>query len=112
MMEGFIAPFKDLQSIAIGINWDTGMQLEIAGDLGEAQAAAQVSTLLQTMALPMLKRLAAKSAGQMSSTLDDKFKVLAEGTVLRISMSFTGEDLHAYQKAKAGAKTAALSTQK
>ena len=112
MMEGFIAPFKDLQSIAIGINWDTGMQLEIAGDLGEAQAAAQVSTLLQTMALPMLKRLAAKSAGQMPSNLDDKFKVLAEGTVLRISMSFTGEDLHAYQQAKAGAKTAALSTQK
>ncbi len=39
MLSGFIAPFKDLQSVSLGMNWDTGMQLDIAGDLGTAQAA-------------------------------------------------------------------------
>jgi hypothetical protein len=107
MMEGFIAPFKDLRSVSIGVNCGTGMRLEIAGDLGQAQAATQVAALLQTMAMPMLKRLAVKSSGKMPSKLEDKFEVSVEGTVLRISMSFTGEDLGAYQKAKAGAKTAA-----
>jgi hypothetical protein len=111
MLSGFIAPFKDLQSIALGINWDTGMQLNIAGDLGTAQAATQVAALIQTMGMPMLKNLAAKSSGKTSLNLDEQFNVSTENTALRISLRFTGENIQAFQKAKDKAKTAALSQQ-
>jgi hypothetical protein len=111
MLSGFIAPFKDLRSVSLGINWDTGMQLDIAGDLGAAQAATQVAALIQTMGVPMLKSYAAKSSGKMSLNLDDQFKVSAEDTVLRISLRFTGGDIQAYRKAKDKTKTAALSHQ-
>ena len=58
------------------------------------------------MALPMLKGLIAKSAGKMPTNLEDKFKVLVDGSVLRIRLSFTAEELLAYQKTKAAGKTA------
>jgi hypothetical protein len=109
MLSGFIAPFKDLRSIALGINWDTGMQIDIAGDLGAAQAATQVAALIQTMALPMLKNYTAKSSGKTSLDLDEQFKVSVADSALHISLRFTGENIQTFRKAQDRAKTAALS---
>lgn len=109
MLSGFIAPFKDLRSVALGINWDTGMQIDLAGDLGAAQAATQVAALLQTMALPMLKSYTARSSGKTSLNLDEQFKVSVTDATLHIGLRFTGENIQAFRKAKDKAKTAALS---
>lgn len=111
MLSSFIAPFKDLRSVALGIHWDTGMQIDIAGDLGSAQAATQVAALIRTMGLPMLKNYTAKSSGKMPFNLDKQFNVSTEDTALRISLRFTGEDIQTYRKAQDKAKTAALSRQ-
>ena len=111
MLNGFLAPFKNLRSIALGMQWDTDMQIDIAGNLGAADAATQVAALIQTMALPMLKQYTAKASGKSALNLDEQFSVSTEDTALRISLRFTGEDLQAYRKAKEQAKTAALSHQ-
>lgn len=111
MMNGFIAPFKNLRSVALGMHWDTGMQIDIAGNLGAAEAATQVAALIQTMAMPMLKQYTAKTSGKTSLNLDKQFNVAVEDASLRISLRFSGEDLQAYRKAKDKAKTASLSGQ-
>lgn len=109
MLGGFIAPFKDLQSVALGINWDTGMQIDLTGDLGAAQAATQVAALLQTMALPMLKSYTARSSGKTPLNLAEQFKVSVADAALRISLRFTGDNIQAFRKGQNKDKTAALS---
>ena len=98
MMAGFITPFKDLRSIAVSVRLDTDMRFDIACDLGQEQAAAQVSSMLQTMVVPMLSGMMAQSSGQPPAAISEKIKVSVEGAILRVALRFTGQDVDTYRK--------------
>jgi hypothetical protein len=95
MTASFADPFKNIQSLALAAQCGDELQISIAGDLGSDGAATQVATLLQTMALPMIKGTVAEWVGKPPSEIDDRFDVATEGPALRIGVRMTAEDLAA-----------------
>ena len=104
MTSGFITPFKDLRSVAVSLRLDTDMRFDIACDLGQAPAATQVAAMLQGMVIPMLSSMMAQSSGQPPTTLSEKIQVSVEGSILRIALRFTDQDVDAYRKRTASLK--------
>ena len=93
MAEGFIKPFQNIQSVAIGAYYAEGVDINLAADLGDEQAAVQAATVLQTMVLPMLKGGMAKALEKTPAEVADKIVVSSEGQALRITVKATVEDL-------------------
>ena len=104
MTAGFITPFKDLRSVAVSVRLDADMRFDIACDLGQAQAATQLASMLQAMVIPMLSSMMAQSSGQPPTAISEKIQVSVEGSILRIALRFTDQDVDAYRKRTASLK--------
>jgi hypothetical protein len=98
MTVGFIKPFENLQSISFGAMCGEELQLNLAADLGGAEAANEVSTLLKTMVLPMAKGAIAETLKRSPAELDDRFDVSSEGPALKIGVRMSGDDVTALRE--------------
>lgn len=102
---------KDIRSIAISVRLGTDMRLDISSDLGQEQASTQVAALLQTLVVPMLSGMLAESSDKKPMAIGDQISVSVEATVLNLGITFTGEELIAYQKKMAEKNSTVLSQQ-
>jgi hypothetical protein len=99
MWAGMVEPFKDLRSLAIGVECGAELKIGIGGDLGSPEGASQVAMMLQTMVLPMAKGAMAKALGKQPQEIEDRLEVKAEGQALKIGVRLTQEDVAAMKKA-------------
>jgi len=107
MYAGFVKPFEELKSLAIGVECGAELEIAIGGDLGTEEGATQVATLLQTMVLPMAKGGMAKALGKEPAEVDDRFEVSATGPTLKIGVRLTQEDLDGLREKEAADKAEA-----
>jgi hypothetical protein len=107
MYAGFVKPFEELKSLAIGVECGAELEIAIGGDLGTEEGATQIATLLQTMVLPMAKGGMAKALGKEPAEIDDRFEVSATGPMLKIGVRLTQEDLDGLREKKAADKAEA-----
>ena len=90
MIIGFVKPFRDIKSVAMGILLAKDMGITITSDLGGDEQALQASTIIQTMLLPMAKSALAQN---QASPAADSLKVENSASTLKISMTVTEEDI-------------------
>jgi hypothetical protein len=95
---GMVEPFKDLQSLAIGVECGADLKVGIGGDLGNPEAATQVASMLQMMVLPMATGAMAESLGKQPQEISEQLQVAAEGQTLKISVKLSQADIAALQK--------------
>jgi hypothetical protein len=103
MIIGFVKPFRDIRSVAMGILLANDLEITITSDLGGDEQALQASTIIQTMLLPMAKSALAQD---QASPAADSLKVESSASTLKISMTVTEEDIRsglASKKAKQAA---------
>jgi hypothetical protein len=98
MLSGMVEPFKDLQSLAVGVECGDGLRVGIGCDLGSPESANKVATMLQTMVLPMVTGGLAQSLGKEPQEISDRLEIKAEGQALKIGVKFTQEDIATLQK--------------
>lgn len=107
MWSGMVAPFKDLQSLGLGVECGAGLTIGLGADLGNAQAANQLVGMLQGMALPMIESGLARKLKKTPAEVADRFEVSAEGSALKIQVRLTAEDVTALHAAAAAKEAAA-----
>ncbi len=82
-----LSSFKDIQSISLGVTLGRDMKLKLAGDLGNADAASGVSSLL-SMLKPQFKAAVAQQTGKSAEQIpDNALTSSAQGSVLTISLT-------------------------
>lgn len=111
MIIGFVKPFRDIKSVAMGLHLAKDMGVTITSDLGGEEQALQAATIIQTMLLPMAKSALAQQSGSQASPAAESLKVENSASTLKISMTVTEEDIRnglaakKVEQASAGAET-------
>ena len=104
MQLGFIQPLKNIQSLLIGVKMDDEIELALASDLGDGQAAMAAMTLLQSMALPMMKGWIAQRVGDPQSRAAQSLNVSADGSTLTLGLTMGSKEIGALMQAGAAAQ--------
>jgi hypothetical protein len=100
MIIGFVKPFREIKSVAMGLLLTKDMGITITGDLGGEEQALQASTIIQTMLLPMAKSALAKESGSQASPAADSLKVESSASTIKISMTLTEEEIRSGMASK------------
>lgn len=100
MIIGFVKPFRDIKSVAMGLLLAKDMGITITGDLGGEEQALQAATILQTMLLPLAKSALAKESGSQASPAADSLKVESSASTIKISMTLTEEEIRSGMTSK------------
>jgi hypothetical protein len=93
MIIGFVKPFREIKSVAMGLLLANDMKITLTGDLGGDEQALQASTIIQTMLLPLAKSTLAQQSGSKQSSAADSLKVESSASTLKISMTVTEEEI-------------------
>ena len=93
MIIGFVKPFREIKSVAMGLLLAKDMEITITSDLGGDEQALQASTIIETMLLPMAKSALAQQSGSQASPAAESLKVESSASTLKISMTVTEEDI-------------------
>ncbi len=98
MLAGMVVPFKDLQSLAVGVECGEDLKVGIGSDLGSPEGASKVATMLETMVLPMATGAIAKWTGKDPQEVSDRFDIKADGKALKVEVQLSQKDIELMQK--------------
>jgi hypothetical protein len=100
MVYGFLKPFFNLKSIALGMRFSKTFDVRLMTGLGSDAEAAQAAAIVQSVAVPFLTAQLARQGGGNMSDYADRLAVSAEGSVFRLALSLEEQDLEALRQGR------------
>jgi hypothetical protein len=93
MILGFVKPFRQIKSTAIGILLSNDIGITYSTDLGGEEEALQASTLIETMAFPWIKAGLANMTSPKPSASAESLKIEYDASVIKLSLTLNGEEI-------------------
>jgi hypothetical protein len=94
MSERVLQPFRDMKTLALGLELSDDARLLLVGEMPDEEAARRGGTLIATFIFPSLQQLLSERTGA-AIRLEDAFDVETEGATVRVSLRIAPEDLKA-----------------
>jgi len=106
MAMGFAQPFRNLRSIAFGLEAAESLTAVLATDLGDESAAQQARSVLGGLVGPMARSALARALERKPAEVEEKLQVSSKATALNVTLHLDADDVAALRRRRQEAAAA------